>query len=160
MSNRLRINAKIIVAFQGDEHRVLRDGCVVIDDGEIQHVGKDYDGAVDAVVDAGERVVTPGFINTHCHMAGSPLDKSFIEDVGSRQFYLSGLPTMLRARAGAMTDADRETCVDYSVAELIRTGTTTVMELGGMGNYVAGAVKQAGWLQEGCCTCRENLRTS
>ena len=144
MPNRLRINAKIIVAFQGDEHRVLRDGCVVIDDGEIQHVGKDYDGAVDAVVDAGERVVTPGFINTHCHMAGSPLDKSFIEDVGSRQFYLSGLPTMLRARAGAMTDADREACVDYSVAELIRTGTTTVMELGGMGNYVADAVEQAG----------------
>ena len=31
-----------------------------------------------------------------------------------------------------MTDADREACVDYSVAELIRTGTTTVMELGGM----------------------------
>ena len=43
-----------------------------------------------------------------------------------------------------MTDADREACVDYSVAELIRTGTTTVMELGGMGNYVADAVEQAG----------------
>tara|TARA_Y100000815_G_scaffold270864_1_gene296354 strand:- start:119 stop:1567 length:1449 start_codon:yes stop_codon:yes gene_type:complete len=141
---RIRINAKIIVAFQDNEHRVLRDGCVVIDGSEIQHVGKDYDGTVDAVVDAGDRVVTPGFINTHCHMAGSPLDKSFIEDVGSRQFYLSGLPTMLRARAGAMTDADRKACVDYSVAELIRTGTTTVMELGGMGDYVADAVEQAG----------------
>ena len=43
-----------------------------------------------------------------------------------------------------MTDADRKACVDYSVAELIRTGTTTVMELGGMGDYVADAVEQAG----------------
>ena len=144
MPKRIRINANIIVAFQGNEHRVLRNGCVVIDGSEIQHVGKDYDGIVDAVVDAGDRVVTPGFINTHCHMSGSPLDKSFIEDVGSRQFYLSGLPTMLRARGGAMSDADREACVDYSVAELIRTGTTTVMELGGMGDYVADAVEQAG----------------
>ncbi|HAI99132.1 MAG TPA: amidohydrolase, partial [Dehalococcoidia bacterium] len=74
MLKRIRINAKIIVAFQDNEHRVLRDGCVVIDGSEIQHVGKDYDGTVDAVVDAGDRVVTPGFINTHCHMAGSPLD--------------------------------------------------------------------------------------
>ncbi len=144
MPKRIRINAKIIIAFQGNEHHVLRNGCVVIDGSEIQHVGKDYDGIVDAVVDAGDRVVTPGFINTHCHMSGSPLDKSFIEDVGSRQFYLSGLPTMLRARGGAMTDADREACIDYSMAELIRTGTTTVMELGGMGDYVADAVEQAG----------------
>ena len=144
MPKRIRINAKMIVAFQGDKHHVLRDGCLVIDGSEIQYVGKDYGGPVDDVVDAGDRVITPGFINTHCHMAGSPLDKSFIEDVGSRQFYLSGLPTMLSARAGAMTDADREACVDYSVAELIRTGTTTVMELGGMGDYVADAVEQAG----------------
>ena len=59
MPKRIRINAKIIVAFQDNEHRVLRDGCVVIDSSEIQHVGKDYDGTVDAVVDAGDRVVTP-----------------------------------------------------------------------------------------------------
>ncbi len=144
MPKRVRINAKIIVAFQGNGHHVLRNGCVIIDGSDIQHVGKDYDGSVDAVIDAGDRVVTPGFINTHCHMAGSPLDRSFIEDVGSRQFYLSGLPTMLRARGGAMTDPDRQACVDYSVAELIRTGTTTVMELGGIGDYVADAVEQAG----------------
>ena len=144
MPKRVRINAKIIVAFQGNEHHVLRNGCVIIDGSDIQHVGKDYDGSVDAVIDAGDRVVTPGFITTHCHMAGSPLDKSFIEDVGSRQFYLSGLPTMLKARGGAMTDTDRRACVDYSAAELIRTGTTTVMELGGIGDYVADAIEQAG----------------
>jgi cytosine/adenosine deaminase-related metal-dependent hydrolase len=144
MPKRTQIKAKIIVAYQGGEHRILRDGCVVVDGNEIIHVGKTYDGPADEVIDAGNRLITPGFINTHAHLAGSPLDKSFIEDVGSRQFYLSGLPIMLRARAGAMGREDREACIDYSMAELIRTGTTTVMEIGGIGDYVADAVERAG----------------
>lgn len=144
MSKRLRINAKIIGAYQDGEHRILQDGCVVIQGDQILHVGQAFDGPVDEVIDAGERVLTPGFINCHTHIAGFPLDKSFIEDVGSRQFYLSGLPTTLLARAGAMGQAEREACVDYSMAELIRTGTTTVMELGHQGDYVADAVEQAG----------------
>jgi hypothetical protein len=36
-------------------------------------------------------LLTPGLISTHAHLAGSPLDKSFIEDRGRRQFYNSGL---------------------------------------------------------------------
>ena len=144
MPKRIQIDAKIIVAYQAGEHRILHDGCIVLEGNEITYVGKRFDGAVDEVIDAAERVVTPGFINTHTHLAGSPLDKSFIEDIGSRQFYLSGLPTMLRARAGAMGPAEREACVDYSMAELIRTGTTTVMELGGIGDYVADVVERVG----------------
>eukprot|EP00904_Undaria_pinnatifida_P002347 jgi/Undpi1/12112/HiC_scaffold_41.g14085.m1 len=144
MSRKTRIDAKFIVAFQEGEHRILHDGCVVVSGNQIVHIGKDYDGAVDEVIDATDRILSPGFINTHCHLAGSPLDKSFIEDIGSRQFYLSGLPVMLKARAGAMGAAEREACVDYSMAELIRTGTTTVMELGGIGDYVADAAEKAG----------------
>lgn len=144
MPKRTRINAKIIVAYQAGEHRTLHDGCIVIEGNEIIHIGKTYDGEVDEVFDAGERIVTPGFINTHAHLGGSPLDKSFIEDIGSRQFYLSGLPIMLSARAGAMGPAEREACIDYSMAELIRTGTTTIMELGSMGDYVADKVEEVG----------------
>ncbi|MEM7029560.1 MAG: amidohydrolase family protein [Chloroflexota bacterium] len=144
MTKRKQIKAKLIVAFQAGEHRLLHDGCVVVDDNEIIHVGKAFAGPVDEVIDAQDRIITPGFINTHAHLAGSPLDKSFIEDIGSRQFYLSGLPTLLKARAGAMGQAEREACVDYSMAELIRTGTTTVMEMGNVGDYVADAVEQAG----------------
>ena len=144
MSKKIKIEAKLIVAYQDGEHRILRNGCVVVEGNQISFVGSTFDQPVDEIVDAGERIVTPGFINTHCHMAGSPLDKSFIEDVGSRQFYLSGLPVMLRARGGAMRDEDKEACVDYSIVELIRTGTTTIIEQGGMGDYVADEAEQAG----------------
>jgi len=144
MAKTVRINAHTIVAFQNHEHRILRDGCLVLEGDQIIHVGASYDGSVDEVIDATNRIVTPGMINTHTHLAGSPLDKSFVEDVGSRQFYLSGLPVMLKARAGAMGQMEREACVDYSMAEMIRTGTTTVMELGPIGDYVADAVERAG----------------
>ena len=43
-----------------------------------------------------------------------------------------------------MGQAEREACVNYSMVELIRTGTTTVMEMGGIGDYVADAAEQAG----------------
>ena len=88
MSKKIKIEAKIIVAYQTGEHRILRDGCVVVEGNHISFVGKTFDQPVDEVIDAGDRIITPGFINTHCHMAGSPLDKSFIEDVGTRQFYM------------------------------------------------------------------------
>jgi len=134
----------MVVAFQGDSHTILENGVVVIDGNEIVHVGPGYDGPVDEVVDARDRLVTPGFINTHAHLAGSPLDKSFLEDVGKRQFSLSGLADMLPARGAANDRQMMEACVDYSMVELIKTGTTTVMEIGGIGAYVADAVERAG----------------
>jgi cytosine/adenosine deaminase-related metal-dependent hydrolase len=144
VADRVRIDARTVVAFQDGEHRILDDGCVVVEGNEIVHVGKDFDGRVDVVVDARDRVVTPGFINTHAHIAGSPLDKSFIEDRGRRQFSMSGLSEMLPARGQAIDQEGQEACVDYSMVELLRTGTTTVMEIGGIGDYVAGAVERAG----------------
>ncbi|TVR76801.1 MAG: amidohydrolase, partial [Sphaerobacteraceae bacterium] len=144
MSNRTRIDAKIIVGFQDGEHRILEDGCIVLEGNEIIHVGKDFDGTVDKTIDATNRVITPGFINTHTHLAESSLDKSFVEDRGHRQFSMTGLVEMLPARSMAMDREGAEACVDYSMGELIRTGTTTVMELGGIGDYVADAAEKSG----------------
>jgi cytosine/adenosine deaminase-related metal-dependent hydrolase len=132
------------VAYQGGEHRILTGGCIVFQGNEIIHVGKDYKGEVDREVDAKDRLVTPGFINVHTHLSESPLDKSLLEDVGKRQFSLSALADLLPARGKAIDAEGRKACVDYSLAELIRTGTTTVMEIGGIGDYVANAAERAG----------------
>lgn len=144
MADRTRINARAIVAFQDGEHRILEHGCVVVEGSDIIHVGPDFDGQADITIEAGDRVVTPGFINSHTHLAGSPLDKSFIEDRGRRQFSMSGLSEMLPARSQAIDMEGQEACVDYSMAEIIRTGTTTVMEIGGIGEYTADAAEKAG----------------
>jgi 5-methylthioadenosine/S-adenosylhomocysteine deaminase len=136
------IQASHIIAYDG-EHRHLQNGVVVYEGNTITHVGQTYDGPVDDTIDATGKVVTPGFINTHAHLAGSPLDKSFIEDRGNPQFYMSGLFEFLPARGGAMTSDDARTCVDFSLVELLRSGTTTILEMGGESDYVAA---QAGHL--------------
>ena len=137
------IQASHIIAYDGEQHRHLQNGVVVYEGNTITHVGQTYDGPVDDTIDATGKVVTPGFINTHAHLAGSPLDKSFIEDRGNPQFYMSGLFEFLPARGGAMTSDDARACVDFSLVELLRSGTTTILEMGGQSDYVAA---QAGHL--------------
>src|SRR5215213_8743627 len=131
---RRAITASHIIAYQDGGHRHLRDGIAVWEDDRIIHVGKSFDGHVDETFDAAGKVVTPGLINTHAHLAGSPLDKSFIEDRGNRQFYLSGLFEYLPVRTAAQDDEASRACLAYSMTELLRTGTTTVMEIGSVGH--------------------------
>jgi cytosine/adenosine deaminase-related metal-dependent hydrolase len=124
------ITASHIIAVQDGGHRYLRDGVVVTEGNEIIHVGPAFDGEVDETLDAIGKIVTPGFINTHAHLYESPLDKSFVEDLGPRQFYLSGLFEFLPARSAAGDDEGARACIAFSMAELLRSGTTTVMEIG------------------------------
>jgi cytosine/adenosine deaminase-related metal-dependent hydrolase len=139
--SRLAIRAGWIIAFDGHGHRLLRDGVVVVEGERIVHVGRTFEGTVDATLDARDRVLTPGLITTHAHIGGSPLDRSFIEDRGSPQFWYSGLFEMLPVRGGAQDEAAGRACVDFSMAELLRGGVTTCMEIGGLGEYV---VERAG----------------
>ncbi len=135
-SRRIAIRAGHIIAHDGRSHRHLRDGVVVIEGDHILHVGPRFDGPVDETVNAADRVVTPGLISTHAHIGGSPLDRSFLEDRGNPQFWYSGLFEMLPVRHEAQDDEAGRACVDFSMAELLRGGVTTVMEIGGLGEYV------------------------
>ena len=90
---RRAIRASHVIAYQDGEHRHLRDGVVVWEGQEVVHVGTSFAGQVDEEVDGTGKVITPGFINTHAHLYESPLDKSFVEDRGSRQFFLCLLYT-------------------------------------------------------------------
>jgi cytosine/adenosine deaminase-related metal-dependent hydrolase len=132
------------VAFQGGEHRILRDGCVVVTDDRVAFVGPAYTEPVDRQVDLPDRIITPGLINTHAHLDESPIDKSVQEDVGNRQFWLTGLIEILPAEMAGLDEAGARACVDYSLIELARTGTTTVLQMGGISDYVADAIDASG----------------
>lgn len=138
------IRAAHIVAFQNGGHVHLRDGVVVTEGDRILHVGPDFEGETDAEIDLGPGVVTPGLINTHAHLTSSPLDKSFVEDRGPRQFFLSGLFEFLPARERAMDEEAAQAAIDFSVPELLRMGTTTVMEIGVRGKQVIEAAARHG----------------
>ena len=84
----LGIKGKFLVGFDGSEHRLLHDGVVVIEGQRVKYVGKTYSRHVERWIDASGCLVIPGLINTHIHAASSPKDKSFLEDVGARHFYM------------------------------------------------------------------------
>jgi 5-methylthioadenosine/S-adenosylhomocysteine deaminase len=140
MPRRLAINAGYVVAFDGRGHRLLRDGTVLVDGDRIVSVARRADVPSDVgqeTVDAPDGVLTPGLISTHAHISGSPLDRSFIEDRGNPQFFYSGLFELLPVRGAAQDEDATRACVDFSMAELLRGGVTTVMEIGGAIEHVA-----------------------
>src|SRR5215510_12372852 len=139
MPRRFAIHARHVIAFDGRGHRLLRDGSVIVDGDRIVSVGPRQTTPIGPdvdVVDAGDAVLTPGLISTHAHIGGSPLDRSFIEDRGNPQFFYSGLFEMLPVRGGAQDEDATRACVDFSMAELLHGGVTTVMEIGGASEYV------------------------
>ncbi len=130
VSMSIGIRGGFIVGFDGSEHRVIRDGVVVVEGKRIVHVGKSYDGAVKRWIDASGCLVSPGLVNTHIHAATAPIDKSFLEDIGVRPLYGSNLGENLDALGDSITASDMEVYSRYSLAECLRSGNTTVLELG------------------------------
>lgn len=124
------IRGSYIVGFDGVEHRLIKDGLVVVEGKRIKFVGKSYEGHVDRWIDAKGCLVTPGLINTHIHAASAPKDKSFLEDVGIRQLYGSNLGENLTALSACATREDFEVFARYSLYECLLSGNTTVVEIG------------------------------
>ena len=138
MSRITAIHASHVIGYNGVEHRHIEDGVVAYEGDTITWVGphSEWTPPPDCtVLKAPDRLLTPGLINMHAHISGSPLDKSFIEDVGRRQFGMSGLFEMLPARSGAQDDEGTRACLDFSSAELLMSGTTTVFSMDLMPEY-------------------------
>jgi len=138
------IKASTIIAYDGVKHGYLKNGELVYKDGTIIFVGKTYNGQADHIIDAAGKVVSPGFISTHAHLTESPMDRSFVEDKGNPQFYMSGLYENLPARSMAMDHKMRAACFKYSLAELLRSGTTTAVEIGPVLDEIPEYISQLG----------------
>lgn len=124
------LKGSFVVGFDGVEHRLLRDGVVVIEGNRIIDVGKTHTGKVDRWIDAHGCLIMPGLINTHVHASTAPKDKSFLEDIGVAPLYGSNLGENLTALGASATKGDLEVYARYSLAECLRSGNTTIMEIG------------------------------
>jgi cytosine/adenosine deaminase-related metal-dependent hydrolase len=131
-----------VVAFADGAHALLRDGVVVCDDDRITGVGSSYSGRADLEIDARGKLVSPGLIDTHVHV-GTRATHRLIVDSGRKDLYGqpflhwvltrpgSRAPGDLRFDAGddPLRNPDR-LAVLFTVAELLRNGTTTFVEIG------------------------------
>jgi cytosine/adenosine deaminase-related metal-dependent hydrolase len=64
---RTAINGGWVVGHANGGHRLIRNGVVVYEDNKIIFVGPRFDGTVDREIDARDKLVAPGFIDTHIH---------------------------------------------------------------------------------------------
>ena len=132
---RTTIRNGTVLAWQGERHEVLKRGEVVFEGNEITFAGEAYEGAVDQVVDATGRLVIPGLINGHLHATDTPFTKGYLEDTASSantaqaQNFVSLYKISPEVRHAADVDAQL-VAAECAFAELARTGSTTVVELG------------------------------
>jgi cytosine/adenosine deaminase-related metal-dependent hydrolase len=129
-SSDLLIRGGMVVAHDGRGHRLIRDGFVRVRDALIVDVGRGSGGAAARVIDARDGLVIPGLIDAHCHLTDTPYTRGFLEDGGSRGLGMSGLYEYLPAVRRAIGPEDELAAVRFGLLELLKSGVTTVVELG------------------------------
>src|SRR5690348_14924780 len=132
-----------IVGHEGGRHRLIRDGVVVYEGNRILHVGKTFDGRTDTTIDATEKLVCPGFIDTHVH-SGHRASHRLISDTGRPLYFgqpfleisvpkegktVSGDPRYLKPGDKEL-NAALELNAAFTTVELLRNGVTTFVEFG------------------------------
>ena len=141
MSARTTRFQKLDFAVAWDEadqrHVYLEEADLVIADNEIVHVGPDFAGAADAVVDGTGLMAIPGFVNVHSHPFSEPANKGLTEEVGSDKLGQSSLYEFLPVFGLDPEDAGPSTQV--ALSELLKSGVTTITDL---------SISRPGWLDD------------
>jgi len=123
-----------VIASDGSGHRLIEDGVVVYDGGEIVHVGRSYGGRVDERIDAGGKIVSPGFVNTHFHAATPISSEAYVIDTDQRLVFgnpnIPLRPTKERLGDPGLADDDLHAVAKFTLCALLRSGCTTVVEMG------------------------------
>src|SRR5439155_12942905 len=137
LSMRTLVRGGWVVGFAGHTHTLIPDGVVVYENDRVLHVGRRFEGAVDAEIDARGRLVAPGFIDTHVH-SGHRASHRLITDTGRPDFYGQPFLEITVPREGTRvggdpryarptdTDADagNRLLATFTVAEMLRNGIT------------------------------------
>ena len=129
MTTTLIRNAELIVAWDESEksHTYLPDADMAFTDGTLSFVGRNYEGPADQVIDGKGLMVMPGLVNIHSHPSSEPMNKGFLDEIGSPGLYNSSLyeyMPIFRADSEAIPH-----CVRVAISELLLSGVTTLADL-------------------------------
>lgn len=122
MSSSVRIeNALLLTMVDGE---APRSGTVRIEGNIITHVG-DCPPDADETVDASGGILLPGFVQTHVHLCQS-LFRNMAEDLS----LFDWLTLRIWPMEAALAEADMTAACNLGLAEVIRGGTTTILDMG------------------------------
>lgn len=127
-----------VIAWQNGRHIAIADGAVLCEGGTITFVGEADQAPRDegiTVIDARDRIVMPGLINSHLHVTDTAFTRGLIEEAsnvssGAKATSFGTLYRMLPAVRHAIDPEAQLAAAECAFAELARTGSTTVVELG------------------------------
>jgi 5-methylthioadenosine/S-adenosylhomocysteine deaminase len=140
---RTRINCGWLVGHDHGHHTLWRDAELVYDGNTVLFVGERFEGPVEREIDARDKLVAPGFIDTHVH-SGHRASHRLISDVGRGDYFgqpfleisvaregtrVGGDPRYARPDDKAVADELRLNA-RFTIAELLRNGITTFVEFG------------------------------
>ena len=121
MASVLFRNATILTM---DDRLTVTDGSLSVRDGRIAAVGDVPDQPHDTVIDARGGYLLPGFIQTHVHLCQT-LFRGFADDMP----LLEWLRLRVWPMEAAHSPATLRASVQLAAAELLRTGTTSVLTM-------------------------------
>ena len=121
MTSVLFRNATILTM---DDRLTVTDGSVSVRDGRIAAVGDVPDQPHDTVIDARGGYLLPGFIQTHVHLCQT-LFRGFADDMPLLEWLRLRVWPMEAAHSASTLRAS----VQLAAAELLRTGTTSVLTM-------------------------------
>ncbi|MFB9755482.1 amidohydrolase [Paenibacillus hodogayensis] len=144
--------AKIIVrngtfVTVGGEKPVIR-GCMIIENDTIVYIGENEpegNEIYDQTIDGTNKLYMPGLVNTHCHAAMSLL-RGYGDDLALQVW----LEEKMWPNEAKFTGEDVRWGTLLSIAEMIKGGTTSFVDMYDHMDEVAQAVEQSG--MRGCLT--------
>ena len=111
----------VLLCNENDEFTLVKDHTVVVENDVITEVVPKRRSGRDRRVRAPGAILLPGFISGHTHVAGGTVTRGIIE--GGRNY---GRPLEL---ADSLDDAGLEAITAHNLAELLRSGCTTQVEM-------------------------------
>ena len=108
------------------QRQILRDGAIYIENEKIVEVGKTENLKMhnaERIIDAKNKIVMPGLIDTHIHLAQA-LIRGCADDVS----LVDWLKKYVWVLQGNFTHDDGKVSAELCMAEMIRTGTTSFVE--------------------------------
>lgn len=132
-----------------DDRRIIRDGAIYAEDGRIVAVGrkdevKAYAMSPEHTIKLEKGIILPGLINTHVHLAQALIRGVVPDNIE----LIKWLRDWVWPLQGVYDEEDGRTSAELCIAEMLRTGTTTFLEVHVHRRYgfdgIAEAVKQSG----------------
>lgn len=124
-----KLKGKYVIGFDGNDHEIILNGEVVYENDKIIYVGKSYEYPVDETIDAGNAVVSPGFIDLNAlgdidhDLVHFEADKSNSKNLyWSAEYYDNGYHEVMTQEEEAFKSL-------YAYTQLILNGITTAMPI-------------------------------